>query len=68
MSIYDKTDKCKDNLQRKGTGFWVEGFGHVSIEWTEPEEFNKDYSEIYIHECMQRATKRLLSAINLSFK
>lgn len=66
MSVYKVTKKEKAPVA-KGTGFWIDGFGHVAIEWTEPESFDPDYDKVMIIKAFIRSAERLFDAIDISY-
>ena len=68
MSIYNITKRENAPVVR-GTGFWIDGFGHVAIEWTEPEEdFNVEYNKVDVIKAFIRSAERLFDSIDTSYE
>lgn len=67
MSIRDISKKPrKDAPVVKGTGFYIDGFGHVSIEYVQSDDFDKKYDKRKVERAMQNACDRLFDAIDIS--
>lgn len=68
MSIYDITKEEEESIKvRRGTGFFIDGFGHISVEWVPPEKFDKDYSKIDVERAMSKALDRLYDYIDIHY-
>ena len=47
-----------------GSGFFIDGFGYVTIKWVEPENFDKNYDELNVYKCGRKAMKNLLKTVD----
>ena len=63
MSVHDITLKQKDAAVKKGTGFYIDGFGHVELVWTQDEDFDANYDQMLVLKATFSAVERLFSAI-----
>lgn len=64
MSVFDITEE-KDAPITRGTGFWIDGFGQVSIEWIEPEIFDTEYDKLMVVKAFIKAAERLFETIEI---
>lgn len=67
MGVFD-VSKAKDAPKARGTGFWIEDFGQVSIEWIEPEIFDPEYDKVQVIKAFVKAAERLFNTIDLEYK
>lgn len=63
-----KIKKSEDVPTARGTGFFIDGFGQISIEWVEPETFNKDYDKVQVIKAFIKASERLFTSIDNNYK